>query len=33
MCLLAAWASWLRGGKYIHVEGDEEDLPAPSDLV
>jgi len=36
MCLLAAWASWLRGGKYIHVEEeeeDEEDVLAPSDLV
>jgi len=23
MCLLAAWASWLRGGKYIHQEQTE----------
>ena len=22
-CLIAAWASWLRGGKYVYVEGDE----------
>jgi MFS family permease len=34
MCLLAAWASWLRGTKYVHEEEeDEEDVLAPSDLV
>jgi MFS family permease len=34
MCLLAAWASWLRGARYIHQEEeDEEDVLAPSDLV
>jgi hypothetical protein len=34
MCLLAAWASWLRGARYIHEEEeDEEDVLAPSDLV
>jgi hypothetical protein len=27
MCLLAAWASWLRGAKYIHHE------TAPGDSV
>jgi MFS family permease len=34
MCLLAAWASWLRGSRYIHEEEeDEEDVLLPSDLV
>jgi hypothetical protein len=23
--LLAAWASWLRGGRYVYREGDESD--------
>jgi hypothetical protein len=23
MCLIAAWASWMRGGKYVHEEVDE----------
>jgi len=27
MCLLAAWASWLRGGKYIHREQAEQPGP------
>ena len=22
MCLIAAWASWMRGGKYVHAEED-----------
>jgi hypothetical protein len=28
MCLLAAWASWLRGAKYIHHEPDPADASA-----
>jgi MFS family permease len=32
MCLLAAWASWLRGARYIHEE-EEEDVLSPSDLL
>jgi hypothetical protein len=27
MCLVAAWASWLRGGRYVHGEGDSETGP------
>jgi MFS family permease len=27
MCLIAAWASWMRGGKYVHEE--DADGPAP----
>jgi MFS family permease len=27
MCLIAAWASWMRGGKYVH--GQEEDPTGP----
>jgi hypothetical protein len=23
MCLIAAWASWMRGGKYVHDDLDE----------
>jgi len=34
-CLVAAWASWLRGGKYVHVEeigvGAEDGLGVPED--
>jgi hypothetical protein len=22
MCLIAAWASWMRGTKYVHVEDE-----------
>jgi len=39
--LLAAWASWFRGGRYVYTEGDEADAegdqfptdPAPVDAV
>ena len=24
MSLIAAWASWMRGGKYVHAEEDDE---------
>jgi hypothetical protein len=27
MCLIAAWASWLRGTRYVH-EDDEQGVPA-----
>jgi hypothetical protein len=23
MCLIAAWASWMRGAKYVHSEDEE----------
>jgi EmrB/QacA subfamily drug resistance transporter len=28
MCAIAAWASWLRGGKYVHVDEEGEELGA-----
>lgn len=31
MSLVAAWASWLRGGKYVHMEGAGEAEPVGSD--
>ncbi len=27
MCLIAAWASWLRGAKYVHEDGEEPYVP------
>ncbi len=30
-CLVAAWASWLRGGKYVYTESHTERAPSPHD--
>jgi MFS family permease len=30
MCLIAAWASWLRGGRYVHVEEEVGAFGAPA---
>jgi MFS family permease len=29
MCLIAAWASWLRGARYVHADGD----PVPAETI
>jgi hypothetical protein len=31
MCLIAAWASWLRGGRYVHGDDDTGPFGAPLD--
>jgi MFS family permease len=31
MCLIAAWTSWMRGGKYVHEDEDTNAFGAPSE--
>jgi hypothetical protein len=31
MCIIAAWTSWMRGGKYVHGDDDTKAFGAPSD--
>ena len=38
MCLIAAWASWMRGGKYVHEEEDDDrplvtTVPEPEEWI